>query len=55
MVLGWFLLGVVVAYGALFIEENESLLNSLTYIGVGYIIYLSYKIATDEPVKGNEA
>ena len=55
MVLGWFLLGVIVAYGALFIEENESLLNSLTYIGVGYIIYLSYKIATDEPVKRNEA
>lgn len=46
MVLGWVLLGTIVGYGALFIEENQSLLNSLTYIGIVYIIYLSYKIAT---------
>ncbi len=46
MVLGWFLLGVVVGFGALFIEENENLLNLLTYVGVGYVIYLSYEIAT---------
>jgi len=54
MVIGWFLLGAVVAYGALFIEENHDLLNALTYIGVAYIVYLSYKIATNEPVKENE-
>lgn len=46
MILGWILLGTIVGYGALFIEENQTLLTSLTYIGIGYIIYLSYKIAT---------
>jgi len=46
MALGWLLLGIIVGYGALFIEENEKLLKILTYIGICYIIYLSYKIAT---------
>ena len=50
MVIGWFLLGVVVAFGALFIEENENLLRILTYIGVVYIIYLSYQISVSSPV-----
>ena len=50
MVVGWFLLGVVVAFGALFIEENENLLRVLTYIGVVYIIYLSYQISVSSPV-----
>ena len=50
MVIGWFLLGVVVAFGALFIEENENLLRILTYIGVVYIIYLSYLISVSSPV-----
>jgi threonine/homoserine/homoserine lactone efflux protein len=44
MVIGWFLLGVVVGFGALFIEKNTTLLTVLTYIGVLYMIYLSYKI-----------
>ena len=46
MVIGWLLLGLVVGYGSLFIEDNPDLLTFLTYIGVGYIIYLSYQIAT---------
>ena len=50
MVIGWLLLGIVVGYGALFIEDNPDLLNFLTYVGVGYIIYLSYQIATASPV-----
>ena len=50
MVIGWFLLGVVVAFGALFIEENENLLKILTYIGVMYIVYLSYQISIASPV-----
>ena len=50
MVIGWFLLGVVVAFGALFIEENENLLRGLTYIGVLYIVYLSYQISVSSPV-----
>ncbi len=50
IVIGWFLLGVAVAFGALFIEENENLLRILTYIGVVYIIYLSYQISVSSPV-----
>ena len=50
MVIGWFLLGVIVAFGALFIEENENLMRILTYIGVVYIIYLSYQISVSSPV-----
>ncbi len=46
MVLGWFILGIIVAYGALFIEENKDLLKGLTYVGVTYIVYLSYQIST---------
>ena len=55
MVFGWFLLGIVVGFGALFIEENKGLLNVLTYVGVSYIVYLSYKIATARLVDGEEA
>ncbi|OIR22818.1 MAG: hypothetical protein BEU00_01660 [Marine Group III euryarchaeote CG-Epi3] len=44
MVIGWFLLGVVVGFGALFIEKDSTLLTALTYVGVSYMIYLSYKI-----------
>jgi len=44
MVIGWFLLGITVGFGALFIEKNSMLLTVLTYAGVMYMIYLSYKI-----------
>ena len=44
MVIGWFLLGIAVGFGALFIEKNSMLLNVLTYAGVMYMIFLSYKI-----------
>ena len=54
MVFGWFLLGIAVAYGALFIEENESILNLLTYIGVVYIIYLSYQISVAKPINDDD-
>ena len=50
MVVGWLILGMVVGYGALFIEENQNILNGLTYIGVFYIIYLSYQISTSHSV-----
>ena len=54
MVIGWFLLGAVVAFGALFIEESENLLKILTYIGVVYIVYLSYQISIASPVDEND-
>ena len=44
MVIGWFLLGVAVGLGTLFIEKNSMLLTVLTYAGVFYMIYLAYKI-----------
>tara|TARA_B100000959_G_scaffold283316_1_gene351929 strand:+ start:1637 stop:2236 length:600 start_codon:yes stop_codon:yes gene_type:complete len=50
MVVGWLILGAVVGYGALFIEENKGILNGLTYVGVIYIIYLSYHISTSHSV-----
>ena len=50
MVVGWLILGVLVGYGALFIEENQNILNGLTYVGVIYIIYLSYHISTSHSV-----
>ena len=50
LVVGWLILGLVVGYGALFIEENQNILNGLTYIGVFYIIYLSYQISTSHSV-----
>ena len=50
MVIGWLILGAVVGYGALFIEENQNILNALTYVGVLYIIYLSYHISTSHSV-----
>ena len=53
MVLGWFLLGAIVAYGALFIEENKNLLRGLTYVGVSYIIYLSFKISSASAVSAD--
>lgn len=51
MVVGWLILGAIVAYGALFIEENQNILNGLTYIGVLYIIYLSYHISTSHSIE----
>ena len=50
MVIGWLLLGILVACGALFIKDNPDLLDFLTYIGVVYIVYLSYQIATASPI-----
>jgi len=54
MVIGWLILGAIVAYGALFIEENQNILNGLTYIGVLYIIYLSYHISTSHSVDNED-
>ena len=53
MVIGWFLLGLTVGIAALFIEENKNLLDWLTYVGILYIVYLSYRIST-APLVENE-
>lgn len=50
MAIGWFLLGILVGFGAFFIEDNGSVLTILTCLGVFYIIYLSYQISFAAPV-----
>ena len=46
MAVGWSILGLGIAAGATFIEENKIIFQILTYIGAIYMVYLGYKIAT---------
>jgi len=50
MAIGWSSLGLFVGGATVFIEENESFFDLLTYIGAAYIAYLSYKVATAIPL-----
>lgn len=50
MAIGWSTLGLFVGGATVFIEENESFFELLTYIGAAYIAYLSYKVATAIPL-----
>ena len=50
MAVGWSILGLFVGGATVFIEDNQEFFNILTYIGAGYIAYLSYKIATSDPL-----
>ena len=50
MAVGWSVLGLFVGGATVFIENNKDFFNILTYIGAGYIAYLSYKIATSDPL-----
>ena len=50
MAVGWSILGLGIAAGATFIEENKNILQILTYIGAIYMVYLGYKIATSTKV-----
>ena len=49
-VIGWFVMGLFVALTIDFLEQNTGLLTYLTMIGASYMIYLSYKIATSNPL-----
>tara|TARA_B100000902_G_C26690705_1_gene612324 strand:- start:46 stop:507 length:462 start_codon:yes stop_codon:yes gene_type:complete len=53
MAVGWSLLGLFVGGATVFIEENKNFFDALTYIGAGYIAYLSFKIATSDPLDEN--
>jgi len=44
MAIGWSVLGVGIAAGAVFIEEHESITQILSYLGATYIVFLAYKI-----------
>ena len=54
MALGWSTLGLFVGGATVFIEENESTFQLLTYVGAAYITYLSYKLATASPMTSEE-
>ena len=50
MAVGWSILGLLVGGATVFIEDNQSFFDTLAYIGAAYIAYLSYKIATSNPL-----
>jgi threonine/homoserine/homoserine lactone efflux protein len=50
MAVGWSVLGLFVGGATVFIEDNQEFFEILTLIGAGYIAYLSYKIATSDPL-----
>ena len=54
MAFGWSALGLFVGGATVFIEENESTFQLLTYIGAFYIALLSYKLATASPLTSEE-
>jgi threonine/homoserine/homoserine lactone efflux protein len=45
MAIGWSVLGLGIGAGAVFIEQNESVIRILSYLGAAYIAYLGYKTA----------
>ena len=45
MAIGWSVLGLGIGVSTVFIEENESIIQILSYLGATYIAYLGYKIA----------
>ncbi len=55
MAVGWSILGLGIAAGATFIEENKIVFQILTYIGAIYMVYLGYKIATSTKVDDSDA
>jgi len=54
MAIGWSTLGLFVGGATVFIEDNESYFDLLTYVGAAYIAYLSYKLATATPLVEEE-
>ena len=51
MAIGWSVLGLGIGAGAVFIEENEPIIQILSYLGAAYITYLGYKIAMASPIE----
>ena len=54
MAIGWSTLGVFVGGATVFIEDNKSAFELLTYFGAAYIAYLGYKVATSPPLSIDE-
>ena len=56
MGIGWSILGLGIAAGAEFLEENEAVFTILSYIGAIYIAYLGYLVASSGTIdKDNDA
>ena len=54
MAIGWSVLGVGIAAGATFLEENESIFQIISYLGAAYIAYLGYRVATASMIEDQE-
>ena len=54
MAVGWTILGLIVAGATGIIEENRDIFDAITYLGVGFIVYLAYKVATSKPLEDGE-
>jgi len=54
MAIGWSVLGVGIAAGATFLEENESIFQIISYLGAVYIAYLGYRVATASVIEDQE-
>tara|TARA_B100000749_G_scaffold270396_1_gene250142 strand:- start:235 stop:699 length:465 start_codon:yes stop_codon:yes gene_type:complete len=50
MAIGWSTLGLFVGGATVFIEENKSYFDLLTYLGAAYIAYLAFQVATASPI-----
>ena len=55
MAIGWSVLGLGIGASAVFIEENESAIQLLSYLGAAYIAYLGYKIAIASSIEEGAA
>ena len=51
MAVGWSVLGLGIGAGAVFIEQHESIIQVLSYLGATYIAYLGYKVAMASPIE----
>lgn len=54
MAVGWSILGVGIAASIVFLEENESVLRIMSYLGAVYIAYLGYKVAAASVIEDEE-
>ena len=54
MAVGWSVLGVGIAAGTTFLEENESIFQIISYLGAVYIAYLGYRVATASVIEDQE-
>ena len=48
---GYWVVSAWIGAGAVFIEENESIIQILSYLGAAYIAYLGYKIAMTSSIE----